>query len=416
MPRVNAADLEQAAGAPIAPRVARGAVAIVERIRAEGDAALFALRREHDRLPESAPLVVERAALDRARTEIAGEDLALLERTAARIRRFAIAQRACLGDLDETIDGGRAGHQLAPVDAAGCYAPAGRYPLVSSVLMTAVTARAAGVERVWVATPSPSPLMRAAAAVAGADALFACGGAHAIGALAYGTESVAPVDVIVGPGNQWVTAAKRYVSGQVGIDMLAGPSELVVIADESARPDRVAADLLAQAEHDPDARVVLLTTTAAFVDAVSDAADAALASLATRAVAEAAWQHAALAVCTGEDEMVAVCNRLAPEHLHLHLPAERARALARRIRHYGALFIGEGSAEVLGDYGAGPNHVLPTGGTARYRGGLSVLTFLRMRTWLEITGDSAVNADARALARLEGLAAHELSAALRARG
>lgn len=395
--------------------VERGAADIVASVREGGDAALLALRATHDRIAADEPLVLDGPRLRRASDELPAEQRALLERTAERIRTFAEAQRACLTDLDVAIAGGRAGHQFAPVASAGCYAPGGRYPLVSSVLMTAITARAAGVHHVCVATPSPLPIMCAAAAIAGADTLLACGGAHAIAALAHGTERVAAVDVIVGPGNAWVTAAKRQVSGQVGIDMLAGPSELVVVADESASPQVVAADLLAQAEHDPDARVVLLCTSPALVTAVREAANAQLTTLPTRAVAQQSWEHASLQACRDEDELVAICNDLAPEHLHLNMPNDDARRLAKRLHHYGALFIGASSAEVLGDYGAGPNHVLPTSRTSRFRGGLSVLTFLRMRTWLEMHGDERVTSDARALANIEGLAAHEHSAALRSR-
>jgi histidinol dehydrogenase len=397
----------------VSPDVDRGAEDIIRNVREGGDAALRSLRAVHDRVEPNEPLISSRGALLDARDELAEAERALLERTAERIARFAQAQRNCLRDLDTEVDGGRAGHAFAPVDSAGCYAPGGRYPLVSSVLMTAVTARVAGVNEICVASPSALPIMRAAAAIAGATSFLACGGAHAIAALAYGTESVDPVDVIVGPGNLWVTAAKQQVSGHVGIDMLAGPSELVVVADESAKPEVVAADLLAQAEHDPEARVVLLTTSPALVSAVRDAASEQLATLATRGVAESSWKHAALITCDDEDQLVAACNRLAPEHLHINMPTAKAHRLAERIRHYGALFVGPASAEVLGDYGAGPNHVLPTGRTSRFRGGLSVLTFLRMRTWLEMSGDASVTADARALANLEGLAAHEHAAALR---
>lgn len=384
--------------------------AIVDRVKRDGDVALRALRAEHDGVAEQDPVLLDPSgALD----EIAEDQQALLERTAERIRSFALAQRSCLTNLDTEVTGGRAGHTFAPVDRAGCYAPGGRYPLVSSVLMTVVTARAAGVEDVCVASPSSLPIMRAAAAIAGATSFLACGGAHAIAALAYGTETVPAVDVIVGPGNAWVTEAKRMVSGHVGIDMLAGPSELVVVADESSTPEVVAADLLAQAEHDPDARVVLLAASQSVIDAVRDAAESQLASLTTRDVARASWVHADFRVCPDDDVIVNACNALAPEHLHLNVDRDRAKRLAARTRHYGALFIGPASAEVFGDYGVGPNHVLPTGRTSRFRGGLSVLTFLRMRTWLEMAdADEAID-DTRALAALEGLAAHESSAAVR---
>jgi phosphoribosyl-ATP pyrophosphohydrolase/phosphoribosyl-AMP cyclohydrolase/histidinol dehydrogenase len=272
-----------------------------------------------------------------------------------------------------------------------------------------VTARAAGVAEIWVATPRPSPITLAAAAVAGAESVLAVGGAHAIAALAYGIGGPPPCDVVIGPGNRWVTAAKKVVAGDVGIDMLAGPSELVVLADHTADAEMVAADLLAQAEHDPDALPVLVTTDVALAEAVDAALERQLVDLPTREVAEAAL-HNGFAVVAGDfEEAAAVCNRLAPEHLQVL--TENAGEAAQRLSHYGGLFIGGSSAEVFGDYGIGPNHTLPTGGVARYKGGLSVFDFLRVRTWLHMgDGPNTTVADAAALARLEGLEAHARAA------
>ncbi|NDD31192.1 MAG: histidinol dehydrogenase, partial [Proteobacteria bacterium] len=281
----------------------------------------------------------------------------------------------------------------------------------SSVIMTAVTARAAGVETVWVASPRPAPITLAAAAVAGADGFLAVGGAHAVAALAYGAEPVPACDAVVGPGNRWVTAAKQCVAGEVVIDMLAGPSELVVLADATADPRVVAADLLAQAEHDPDALPVLVTTDARLADAVDDALRSQLETLPTADTARPAVTNGFTVVVSTVDDAITVCDRLAPEHLEV-MTADAA-AVARRLRWYGGLFIGAGAAEVYGDYGAGPNHVLPTGGTARLSGGLSVLTFLRARTWLDLDDPTALAADAAALARLEGLEGHARSAEAR---
>jgi phosphoribosyl-ATP pyrophosphohydrolase/phosphoribosyl-AMP cyclohydrolase/histidinol dehydrogenase len=257
----------------------------------------------------------------------------------------------------------------------------------------------------------------AAAWVAGADALLAVGGAHAVGALAYGAGPVPRVDVIVGPGNRWVTAAKQLVAGQVGIDMLAGPSELVVLADGDASPDRIAADLLGQAEHDPDARPILVTWDPGLPSRVDAALERHLATLPTAPVAREAVANGFAVVCADVGEALRVCDRLAPEHLEL-LTAD-APALAPRLRHYGGLFVGGASAEVFGDYGVGPNHVLPTGTAARFSGGLNVLHFSRVRTWLRLDEtDPALPglvADAAALARLEGLEAHARSAEDRSR-
>jgi phosphoribosyl-ATP pyrophosphohydrolase/phosphoribosyl-AMP cyclohydrolase/histidinol dehydrogenase len=285
--------------------------------------------------------------------------------------------------------------------------------------MTAVTARAAGVETVWVASPRPAPVTLAAAWVAGADAVLAVGGAQAIAALAYGAGVVPRCDVVVGPGNRWVTAGKQLVAGQVGIDMLAGPSELVVLADASADARLVAADLLAQAEHDPDAVPALVTTDAALGERVAAEVQRQLAALPepNRATAAAACGNGFIAIAKDLDEAVAACDRLAPEHLEV-MVAE-PWAVAPRLMHHGALFVGAGAAEVLGDYGAGPNHVLPTGGTARHVGGLSVLTFLRVRTWLELTDADAARGladDSAQLARLEGLEAHARAAEARRGG
>jgi histidinol dehydrogenase len=275
--------------------------------------------------------------------------------------------------------------------------------------MTAVTARVAGVRDVWVASPKPQRLVLAAAAVAGADAVLAAGGAHAIAALAYGAGPIPACDIVVGPGNRFVTAAKQLVSGAVAIDMLAGPSELVVFADASADPGLVAADLLAQAEHDPDAVPVLVTLDPTLPARVEAELHRQLADLPTAAVARAALGNGGVVTVATVDEGIATSDAIAPEHLQLVLT--NAAAIAPRLAHYGALFVGAGAREVLGDYGAGPNHILPTGGTARWAGGLSVLTFLRLRTWLRVDGAAGdVMADAAWFGRAEGLEAHARAA------
>lgn len=393
------------------------AAQIVEDVRTQGEAALRAHALRLGDLPsEGAPLVYDRAALEAARDALDAEERALLERVAARIETFARAQRDCLRPLDLAIPGGRAGHEIAPVERAGCYAPSGRFPLPSSVLMTAVTARVAGVSQVWVASPRPLPITLAAAAIAGADALLAVGGAQAIAAFAFGAGPVPACDAVVGPGNRFVTAAKQLVAGQVAIDMLAGPSELVVLADDTADADRVAADLLAQAEHDPEALPALVTTDEAFAQAVDEALARRLAQLPTAETAREALKNGFTVVVADLEEGRVACDLLAPEHLQLH--CRNASALAKRLRHYGGLFIGSETAEVLGDYGAGPNHTLPTGGTARFSGGLSVLTFLRVRTWIEVADPEAAQTlvrDAAHLARLEGLIGHQRSAEHRLR-
>ncbi len=355
--------------------------------------------------------------LREARDRLPVRERDVLERVAERIRAFALAQLGCLNDLTLSIPGGEAGHSCIPVRSAGCYAPGGRFPLPSSVLMTAVTARAAGVERVWVASPRPTDATLAAAAIAGADGLLAIGGVQGVAALARGLLGVPQggCDMIVGPGNRWVTAAKLLISGEVGIDMLAGPSELVVLADETADARVVAADLLAQAEHDEDAIPILISTSAALNSAVEGELARQLAILPTHATARAALRNGYAVIARSMEQAAALSDDIGPEHLEIH--ARDAQRIASGIRNAGAVFIGAGAAEVLGDYGAGPNHVLPTGGTSRFRAGLSVFTFLRARTWIridEVARAAPILEDAAALARIEMLEGHARSAECRA--
>ena len=382
---------------------------IVTAVRDGGEAALREEAERFGDLDAGAPLLLGRNELHQALHDLPAGQQDLLRRTAERIATFARAQRLALTEIAVPVPGGTAGHRVTPVERAGCYAPGGRFPLPSSVLMTAVTARIAGVETVWAASPRPTPVTLAAAAVAGADALLAVGGAQAIAALAYGAGPVPSCDVVVGPGNRWVTAAKQLVAGQVGIDMLAGPSELVVLADGSANPGIVAADLLAQAEHDRDALPLLVTTSPALADGVEAELAHQLKELPTAETARAALANGGVLLAADMEEAVEACNRLAPEHLEVH--ATDPRAVAARLRHFGALFLGQASAEVFGDYGAGPNHVLPTGRTACFAGGLSVQTFLRVSTWLRLDRtDAGLVRDSAALARLEGLEAHARAA------
>ncbi len=416
LPRRTVAELARR-GAGLDAKTLAAAARIVEAVRKRGEVALRKHAERFGDMSPGAPLYHNRADLARALAGLSPEERTRLERVAARIRAFAVAQRGALGPVRVPVPGGIAEHRIAPIERAGCYAPGGRYPLPSSVLMTVVTARVAGVRNVWVASPKPQAVSLAAAAIAGADGVLAVGGAQAIAALAYGAGPIAPRDVIVGPGNRWVAAAKQLVAGTVAIDMLAGPSELIVFADESADPATVAADLLAQAEHDPDALPVLVTVDATLVERVEQELACRLGDLPTADVARAALTHGGAIVVSSVADGVAACDAIAPEHLQLEL--RDADAVAPRLAHYGALFIGAGSAEVLGDYGAGPNHVLPTGGTARFSGGLSVYTFLRVRTWLRIVDSGAARPlveDAVWLGRAEGLEAHARAAERRLGG
>jgi phosphoribosyl-ATP pyrophosphohydrolase/phosphoribosyl-AMP cyclohydrolase/histidinol dehydrogenase len=417
LPQRSVDELIQRRRAAIPPEAREAAEQIVDAVRRDGESALRRYAERFGELAPNEPIVIARAQLEQALHELDRADRERLERVAGRIRTFAQAQRDSLRELTITIPGGKAGHTIAPVRRAGCYAPGGRYPLPSSVLMTVVTARAAGVREVWVASPKPTPLVLAAAAVAGADGLFPVGGAQAIAALAYGAGSVPRCDVVVGPGNHYVTAAKRLVAGDVGIDLLAGPSELVVFADPNASdPAIIAADLLAQAEHDPYALPIFVAVGDSLTAQVEVELERQLSDLPTAEIARAALANSGVIIVDTVETGIRVCDALAPEHLELHLV--NGGAVAPRLANYGALFIGSSTGEVLGDYGIGPNHVLPTGGTARWTGGLSVLTFLRVRTWVQIDDASAtreVMEDAAWFGRAEGLEAHARAAELRAK-
>lgn len=382
---------------------------IVDDVRDHGQAALRRYAGQFNERQPDQSILIEAAEMEAAASRIDSADLKLLQRVGQRIGAFAKAQLESLRPLSTAVPGGLAGHTIEPIANAGCYAPAGRFALPSTVLMTAVTARVAGCEHVVVASPNPSDMILAAAHVAGADQVLAIGGAHAIAAMAYGFDGFERRDLIAGPGNRWVTAAKKIVSGDCGIDMLAGPSELALVADQTADAATIAADLLAQAEHDVDARPFLILTDSTIATAIEEQLQLQLQSLPTGEVARQSLQNnGAMVLCDGVDEAVAVCNRLAPEHLELHLAD--AQTVAARIRHAGCIFIGHQSAEVFGDYGVGPNHTLPTAGTARFSAGLNVFTFLRVRTWLKLDqAPAGLVADTARLAEIEGLIGHQRS-------
>lgn len=315
---------------------------------------------------------------------------------------------------------------LSNSTAAGCYAPGGRYPLPSSVLMTVVTARAAGCPYVVLASPRPAPITLAAAHVAEADIVLCVGGAQAVGCMAYGVDAyngecgeidaIPACDVIVGPGNKWVTAAKSIVNGHCGIDMLAGPSEVLVICDGSADAEIVAADLIAQAEHDVVARAILVSTDEDMIAKIDKEVKTQVECLPepNRSTAMEALKQSFAVHCKDMEECIAISDRLAPEHLEIQ--TENSQEVGEKCANYGGLFIGTNAAEVLGDYGAGPNHTLPTGGTGRYTGGLSVFNFLRIRTWMRIDNkkeSQEMVEDSVRMARLEGLEGHARAAEAR---
>ncbi|MGC6509544.1 MAG: histidinol dehydrogenase [Myxococcota bacterium] len=386
---------------------------IINEVRTDGDKGLNACIQRYEQRSADR-LFVPKSELQAAFLSLPSETQSVLERAANRIRQFAEAQKSCLHPLKTQVDGGEAGHFLAPVKRAACYAPGGRFPLPSSVLMTAVTAKVAGVEHVMLVSPSAHKIMLAAAWVADADSFLYAGGAHAVAAAAYGTQTIVPVDIIVGPGNKWVTAAKQLVSGTVAIDMLAGPSELVVLADHTANPAIIAADLLGQAEHDPDAIPILVTCSNALINAVEKELDTQLTKLSTAAIARISLTNGGSILCSTMKKAIQMVNDIGPEHLELQGP--EAENSVNALTNYGGLFIGAGAAEVFGDYGVGPNHVLPTSGTSRYTGGLSVFDFIRVRTWLELSDTAGIRTlidDTVKLAEAEGLSAHAASAAVR---
>lgn len=410
--RVTAAGLTRSGDTAVDEGASHQAALIVEDVRERGETALRAHGERLGDIDPGANLIADRGDLKSAYETLDDDTRALLARSHARIERFARAQREGLNDLTIQIEGGQAGHRWIPVDTVGAYAPGGRYPLPSSVLMTVTPARVAGVTSVWLATPRPSDLSLAAAWVAGADGVLKVGGAQGVAALAFGTVSPR-VDLVVGPGNKWVTAAKRHLYGEVGIDGLAGPSEILVVADRSADTAMVAADLLAQAEHDVDAVPALLATSVEVADAVDRELESQLADLPTADVAKAALANGFCVIVDDIQHAAVLSDVVAPEHLALHVADPRAMAML--VRSYGSLFLGGPSAEAFADYGAGPNHVLPTGGSARFQAGLSVMTFLKPSTWLAMDRPDDLIDDVARLAALEGLDGHARAARARAR-
>jgi histidinol dehydrogenase len=398
--------------------VASDVAAIIADVRTRGDVAVTDLTAKFDRIDlGEGGIEVSRDEIAAARATIAPDVLAALELAADRIRTFHAAQRPT--DLDTTDSTGiRLGYRWSAVAAAGLYVPGGMASYPSSVLMNAIPAKVAGVGRVVMVTPTPggrlNPLVLAAAELAGVDQVFRIGGAQAIAALAYGTETIAKVDKIVGPGNAWVAEAKRQVFGVVGIDMVAGPSEVVVVSDAKSDPEWVAADLLAQAEHDAVAQSILITDSSAFGDAVAAAVERQLLDLATQSTARASWErYGTIIVVPDFDAAIPLIDALAAEHLQIML--DDPNALFERVSHAGSVFLGRHTPEAVGDYVAGPNHVLPTGRRARFSSGLGVTDFMKRTTFLGCgpAGLAAIGPAAVTLATAEGLPAHANSVRLR---
>ncbi|WP_347267622.1 histidinol dehydrogenase [Paracoccus sp. (in: a-proteobacteria)] len=406
MKREDAADVNDAVAA------------ILADVRTRGDAALIELTRRFDRLalaPGGLAFTRDEIAAETAR--VAAEDRGALELAAARIRAYHARQMPA--DLQWTdAQGATLGWRWTPVAAAGLYVPGGQASYPSSVLMNAIPARVAGVDRLVICVPTPeglvNPLVLLAAQLAGVDEIYRIGGAQAVAAMAYGTETIRPVDKITGPGNAYVAAAKRQVFGRVGIDMIAGPSEVLIIAAGAQNPEWLALDLLAQAEHDADAQSILITPDQSLARAVVAEVERLLPSLPRAAVAGASWRDYGTVIVTRDlDEAAALSDRIAPEHLELCV--DDPEALAEQTRHAGAIFLGAWTPEAVGDYVSGPNHVLPTARSARFSSGLSVMDFLKRTTLarLDPAALTAIGPAAVRLAASEGLSAHGRSVAAR---
>ena len=391
---------------------------IIADVRARGDAAVLELTAKFDRMELTADkLAVSSDEVDAEIAKVSDEERAALELAAERIRAYHSRQMP-EDAMWTDATGAQLGWRWTPVSAAGLYVPGGLASYPSSVLMNAIPAKVAGVGRLAITVPTPdgviNPLVLLAARLSGVDEIYRIGGAQAIAALAYGTETIKPVDKITGPGNAFVAAAKRRVFGKVGIDMIAGPSEILVIADGDNDPDWIALDLMSQAEHDESAQSILITTDAEFGKAVAQAVEKRLETLERRAIAGKSWEDFGAIITVADlDEAAALSDRIAPEHLELCVAD--VDALSAKITHAGAIFLGHWTPEAIGDYVGGPNHVLPTARSARFSSGLSVMDFVKRTTLSKMTPEAlkAIGPAAEALAASESLEAHGLSVTAR---
>ncbi len=394
---------------------------IIADVRARGDAAVLDLTAKFDRLDmKAADMRFSADEIAAQCAKVSDEDRAALELAATRIRDYHARQMPQDESWTDTA-GATLGWRWSAVSAAGLYVPGGLASYPSSVLMNAIPAKVAGVDRLAIVVPTPdgvcNPLVLLAAQIAGVDEIYRIGGAQAVAALAYGTDTIAPVDKITGPGNAFVAAAKRRVFGKVGIDMIAGPSEILVIADGTGDPDWIALDLMSQAEHDASAQALLITTDATHGRAVAEAVEARLKTLERRDIAGASWRDFGAVITVSDlDQAADLSNRIAPEHLELCV--DEAEKLADKCIHAGAIFIGHWTPEAIGDYVGGPNHVLPTARSARFSSGLSVMDFLKRTTLSQMTPEAlrAIGPAAERLAQSESLEAHGLSVRARLDG
>lgn len=394
---------------------------IIENVRANGDRELLELTKKFDGI-DMGTVKIEKAEIEKAYSLVSPETVEAIKKAAAQIRFFAEKQLECMQPLTTAspVAGVTLGHRLIPVETVGAYVPAGRYPLPSTALMLTIPAKVAGVKKVVACSPAAKtfgtihPAVLVAMDIAGADEIYCTGGAQAVAAMAYGTETVKKVDLIAGPGNKFVTEAKRQVLGTVGIDSLAGPSEVLVIADELANPEYTAIDLLAQSEHDPNARATLVTTSEAFAAKVLESLNRFADELSTGDTARKSWEdNGTILLADTMEEAIAISNDIAPEHLEVH--THNSDAVAAKLTNFGSLFIGEYTPVAFGDYCSGTNHTLPTMATAKYSNGVWVGTFLKTSFTQHISKEGCMNLSKTCvqLAGEEGLFAHQKSVLVR---
>lgn len=385
---------------------------IIREVKNQGDDAVRKYTKQFDGEDLEAFLISE-SEIKNAYSTVDKETIKAIKKSIKNVKKFSERQLKCLKNLKTKMDGNELGHRIIPIERVGCYIPGGTYPLLSSAVMTIVPAKVAGVKEVIACSPKIRPETIVACDLSGADKIYKIGGVQAIAGMAFGTEIITKVNKITGPGNKYVTAAKKYVFGEVGIDFLAGPSEVMIIADETANPEFIAADMLAQCEHDIDARAFLICFSENFAQQVRDFADKQLEKLKTREIASKSFEKSFAIVVKSIDEAIELTNKKAPEHLELCF--KNSKKLMKRFKNYGSLFIGNYSAEVYGDYCSGTNHVLPTNEVSKYSGGLSVFDFIKVQTYQIISkkGIKAILPIASKIAEKEGLDAHKHAAEIR---
>lgn len=393
----------------------KSAVEIIEDIKNNGDSAIIKYCKQFGDgdFTNANDFLVSNREIDEAFNLTSEKTVSTLKKCIENVKNFAQEQLKCIKNLDLNINGSHLGHRIIPIEKVLCYVPGGNYPLPSSAIMTTIPAKVAGVKEICLTSPKIKPQTIVAAKLSGADKIYKLGGVQAISAFAYGTKSINSVDKIVGPGNKYVTFAKKYVYGKCSIDFLAGPSEVLVIADDNQDPKLVSADILAQCEHDRDARGYLICFSEEFAQKVIDSAKKQLETLETKDIAQISFEKSVAIVVKNIQEAIEISNKRAPEHLELMFNG--ADEISDKFTNYGSLFIGSNCAEVFGDYCSGTNHVLPTNSAARYTGGLSVFDFIKIQTYQMISKNYSqeLSALASELAAQEGLMGHKLASDLR---